>query len=203
MSAVCICTPLSSFVSVGKNSRSIAVVVISAGCSAGHPNIISDSWITPAKNASVFFDLLKILLTVSELPRTTEAFHIDGTRRVFPNVSCREIVDCSHCIGKSRFCCHLSSQREQLLMKLCDNLLNGQRHETTNRRLQISKRRFLVLFLKQIVPWPTARTPWRSFVPHVAVSTPVLNIHSPLRSESVVSRKRHQVACSLGPRTKK
>ena len=38
------------------NSRSIAVVVISVGCSAAHSNIISDSLITPAKNASVFFD---------------------------------------------------------------------------------------------------------------------------------------------------
>ena len=64
MSAVCICcstnsrfcTPLSSFASVGKNSRSIAVVVISVDYSAAHSNIISDSSITPAKNASVFFD---------------------------------------------------------------------------------------------------------------------------------------------------
>ena len=64
MSAVCICcstnirfcSPLSSFVSVGKNSKSIAVVVISVGCSAAHSNIISDSLITPAKKASVFFD---------------------------------------------------------------------------------------------------------------------------------------------------
>ena len=39
-----------------RNSRSIAVAVISAGCSAAHSNIISDSLITPAKNASVFFD---------------------------------------------------------------------------------------------------------------------------------------------------
>ena len=106
MSAVCICcsansrccTPLSSFVSVGKNSRSIAVVV------------------------------------TSELLRTTKAFHIDETRSVFPNLSCREIVDCSHCIGKSRFCCHLSSQREQLLLKLCNNLLHRHRHRSSTDR---------------------------------------------------------------------
>ena len=65
MSVVCICcstnskfsTHLSSFASVRKNSSSIAVVVISVGCSAVHSNVISDSLITPAKNASVFFDL--------------------------------------------------------------------------------------------------------------------------------------------------
>ena len=33
-----------------------SVVVISIVCSAPHSNIISDSLITPAKNASVFFD---------------------------------------------------------------------------------------------------------------------------------------------------
>ena len=101
------CTPLSSFVSVGKNSRSIALVVISVGCSAAHSNIISDSLISPAKNASVFFDhCCKSSFTFSKLLRTTNAFHIDETRSVFPNLSCRKIVDCSHCIGKSRFCCH-------------------------------------------------------------------------------------------------
>ena len=113
MSAVCICcstnsrfcTPLSSFVSVGKNSRSIAVVVISVGCSAAHSNTISDSLITPAKNASVFFDhRWKSFSRPVNFLRTTEAFHINETRSVFPNLSCREIVDCPHCIGKSRYC---------------------------------------------------------------------------------------------------
>ena len=64
MSAVCIwcrtssrfCTPRFAFVSFGRNSRSMAVVVISVVCSAAHSNIISDSLITPPKNASVFFD---------------------------------------------------------------------------------------------------------------------------------------------------
>ena len=37
-------------------SRSMSSVVISVTCSADHSNIISDSLITPAKNASVFFD---------------------------------------------------------------------------------------------------------------------------------------------------
>ena len=46
------CAPLSTFVSVGKDSRWIAVVVISVACSAAHSNIISDTMITPAKNAS-------------------------------------------------------------------------------------------------------------------------------------------------------
>ena len=64
--------------------------------------------------------LLEILLTTSELLLTTEAFHIDETRSVFPNSSWREIVDCSHCTGKSRFCCHLSSESEQFLLKLCN-----------------------------------------------------------------------------------
>ena len=41
---------------------------------------------------------------------------------------CGEIVDGTYCIGKSRFCRHLSSQREQLLLKLCDNLLHRHRH---------------------------------------------------------------------------
>ena len=72
--------------------------------------------------------LLEILLLATELLRTTAAFHIDETRSVFPNLSCREIVDCSHCIGKSKLCCHLSSQREQLLLKLRHNLLHRHRH---------------------------------------------------------------------------
>ena len=39
-----------------RKSRSTAVVMISIVGSAAHSNIISDSLITPAKNASVFFD---------------------------------------------------------------------------------------------------------------------------------------------------
>ena len=85
---------MSTFAPVGKNSRSIAAVVISVGCSAAHSNIISDSLITPAKNASVLVDHC----WNCEFLRTSKTFH------------CREIVDCSHCIGKSRFCCHLSSK---------------------------------------------------------------------------------------------
>ena len=64
--------------------------------------------------------LLEIFLTTSELLLMTEAFHIDETRSVFPNLSWREIVDCSHCTGKSRFCRHLSYESEQLLLKLCN-----------------------------------------------------------------------------------
>ena len=66
--------------------------------------------------------LLKIPLFAREVLRTTKAFHTDETRSVFPNLSCREIVDRSHCVGESRFCSNLSSQREQLLLKLSDNL---------------------------------------------------------------------------------
>ena len=56
-----------------------------------HSNIISDSLIAP---------LLEILFTASELLRTPETFHIDETRSILPNLSCREIVDCSHFIGQ-------------------------------------------------------------------------------------------------------
>ena len=41
---------------------------------------------------------------------------------ILPNLNCREIADCSHYIGKS-FCCHKSSESEQLLLKLRHNLL--------------------------------------------------------------------------------
>ena len=48
-----VCTPRSWFVAVGRNSRSMSSVLISVTCSAAHSNIISDSLITSAKNASV------------------------------------------------------------------------------------------------------------------------------------------------------
>ena len=81
--------------------------------------------------------LLEILLTASELLRASEAFHMDETCSIFPNLSCREIVDCSHCIGKSRFCCHLSSQREQLLLKLRHNLLHRHRNQYSSEFLKL------------------------------------------------------------------
>ena len=40
--------------------------------------------------------LLKILLSAREVLRTTKAFHVDETRSILPNLSCREIVDSSH-----------------------------------------------------------------------------------------------------------
>ena len=36
----------------------------------------------------------------------------------FPDSGCRENADCSHCIGKSRFCCHLSTECKNFLLKL-------------------------------------------------------------------------------------
>ena len=120
INAVCICcrtnsrfgTPLSWFVAVGKNSRLMCSVEISV-CSAAHSNIISDSWITPAKNVSVFFDHCWKSSSRPEnsfgRPRTFTSMR---TRSVFPNLSCR-----------NRICCHLSSKTEQLLLKLSHNLL--------------------------------------------------------------------------------
>ena len=109
-----------------KNSRSIAVVVISVGCSAAHSNIISDSLIIPAKNASVFLDHCWKSSSgpVNSFGRP-RPFHLDETRSVFPNLCCREIVDCSHCIDKSRFCHHLSSESDWFLLKLCNNSLHS------------------------------------------------------------------------------
>ena len=65
---------------------------------------------------SLLRPLLEILLFAREFLRTTQALHIDETRSVFPNLSCREIVDRSHCISESRFCSHLSSECEYLLL---------------------------------------------------------------------------------------
>ena len=75
-SAVCICcrtnsrfcTPRSWFVAVGWNSRLMSPLEISVVCSAAHSNIISDSLITPGKNASVFFDHC---WTSSSLPKNS------------------------------------------------------------------------------------------------------------------------------------
>ena len=134
MSAACICcntnskfcTPLSPFVSVGYNSRSIAVVVISVGCSAAHSKIISDSLITQVKNASVFFD--HCWKSSSQPVRTPLGVRGPFTSmRLGVSFPSREIVDRSHCIGKSRFCGNLSSESEQLLLELCNNLLHRHR----------------------------------------------------------------------------
>ena len=58
VSAVRICCSTNSrfCVAVGRNSRLMSSVAMSVVCSAAHSNIISDSLITPAKNASVLFD---------------------------------------------------------------------------------------------------------------------------------------------------
>ena len=66
--------------------------------------------------------LLKIVLG------TAKTFHIDKTRSVFPNLSCREIVGRSHCICKSSLIGNASFQRDYLLLKLRENLLNSHGH---------------------------------------------------------------------------
>ena len=63
-----------------------------------------------------------------------KAFHIDETRSVFPNLSCRETVDRSRCVCKSRFGCHLSSESEQFLLKLRDNLLHRHRYRSASEK---------------------------------------------------------------------
>ena len=80
--------------------------------------------------------LLELLLTTSELLQTPATFHIDETRSIFPHLSCLEIVNRSHCIGKSRFCRHLSSESEQLLLKLRHNLLHRHRYQYSSEFLK-------------------------------------------------------------------
>ena len=59
-----------------------------------HSNIISDSLITTSEDCiRLVRPELKILFLAREFLLTTKAFHIDETRSVFPNLSCREIVD--------------------------------------------------------------------------------------------------------------
>ena len=77
--------------------------------------------------------LLEILLFAREFLRITKAFHMDETRSFFPNMSCREIVDRSCCFSESRFCSHLSSECEYLLLQLCHNLPHRHRHRSYTR----------------------------------------------------------------------
>ena len=113
--------------------RSIAVIVISFGCSAAHYNIISDSMITPAKNASIFFDHCwkssSRPVNSFRRPRPFTSMRLGVS---FRTSSCREIVDSSHCLGKSRLCCHLCTQKEYFLLKLGDHLLHGHRHRSSS-----------------------------------------------------------------------
>ena len=120
-------TPLSSFVSTGKNSRSIAVVLISVGFFST-PTSSQTHWsrqrrMSPSSSTNVGNPPHN-----QRTPhRTPQTFHIDETRSVLPNLSCGKIVDCSHCIGKTRFRCHLSSECEYLLLHMSDNLLHRHR----------------------------------------------------------------------------
>ena len=149
---MCICcstnsrlrTPRSTFVDVGRNSRSMVSCVISVTCAADHSNIVSDFLITPATNAS-----LKIFLLASQPIRTTETFHVYETRSVFPNWSCREILDGTYCVLKSSLTSSLGFQRDHLLLKLCDNLLNRQCEQTPEESKPDAKPVFLVLLLRQ------------------------------------------------------
>ena len=102
MSAVCNCcstnsrlrTPRCTFVEVGRNSRFMDSVVISASCSADHYNIISDSLITSAQIAFVF---LNQCCKSSSLPensfgRPTSTLHDSHPLHKFhsckPNTAC-------------------------------------------------------------------------------------------------------------------
>ena len=137
MSAVSICcstnswlsTPRSTLVAVGRNSRLMSSCVIFVTCSADHSCIISDSMITPAKNAPrLLRTLLRIFVFASELLRTTEPFHVNETRSALPNMSCREIVAGMYCFYRSCSISNLGVQRDYFLLKLCDNKLHRQRH---------------------------------------------------------------------------
>ena len=72
--------------------------------------------------------LLEIFLLASELLRPIETFRVNETRSVFPNMSCREIVDGTHCCCQSGLIGNLGFQRDHFLLKFCDNLLNCQRN---------------------------------------------------------------------------
>ena len=110
MSAVSICC---------KNSRSMAVLMISVDCSAVHSNIISDSLTTPDKERlRILRPLLKILLFAREFLRTTKASQVDETRSILLSLSCREIVDGSYCISKSRLISYSSCQRKNPLAEV-------------------------------------------------------------------------------------
>ena len=106
---------------VGKSSRSMISCVISVTCSAGHSNIISDSC---KETLRLFRPLLKLFHFAREFLRTTETFHVNETRSVFPNLSCRGIVDGTYCFCRSI----LIFQRDDFLLELCDNLFNRNRH---------------------------------------------------------------------------
>ena len=92
MSAVCICcntnsrfcTPQPTFVSLGKNSRSIALVVVETvlfSCPLEHHLRLLDH--TSEERLRLLLPLLKILLSARKFLRTTKAFHTDETRSDF------------------------------------------------------------------------------------------------------------------------
>ena len=62
--------------------------------------------------------LLKTLLRAREFLRTTNAFQVNETRSFLLTLSCREIVDGTHCISKSRLISNLSFQCENLVAEI-------------------------------------------------------------------------------------
>ena len=96
-----------TFVVVGVNSNSTCSIVISVTCSADHYNMVSDS--------------LVIL-------RPAKTFHMDETRSVFPNLSCRKIVHGMYCVCQSSPIGNLGFKHDHFLSKLWDCLFNRQRH---------------------------------------------------------------------------
>ena len=104
--------------------RSVAISVVFSCPLQHHLGLLDD---TSEECLRFLRPLLKILLVL----RTTKAFQIDETRSVLPNF---ENVHRSHCVCESRFCGNVSSQREQLLLKLRHNLLHRHRHRSSSDR---------------------------------------------------------------------
>ena len=87
-------------------------MVMAVTCSADHSNMISDSLITSAKNAT------------SELLPPAECLHTDETRRggdskSLSGLEVKQVVDGTHCFSKNSLIRNLGFQRDHFLLKLC------------------------------------------------------------------------------------
>ena len=69
------------------SSRFPSLVQLATPTLLGHPDHTSGEWLRLLR------PLLKILLFTINFLRTTKACHVDETRSVLPNLSCRKIVD--------------------------------------------------------------------------------------------------------------